>query len=355
MKQLLFLLLIITANPFAQITITSADINAQFTIGNSFTIKTDTITNQVDIGQLGSTSWDFSFFTLNPSFDTVTTVVDPNSTPYSGWFPGSNISTKRQINSGGFIVDTYSFFSVNGSFNYHGSVIEDINTSWPTTIEPDPIEPMANLPFTFGSTANYNGIRERIMWFEGYPWVQRTTVVSNSVVDAYGPMTLPGGRVVDALRIKKDEINIIHTNSIYSRHISYTFLAKDGSQVKVSSDTTQLETGIINNTAYVSWNNSMVSDVKIEEPLPVDYSLSQNYPNPFNPITIIEYGIPEISFVEIKVYDVLGNEIVTLVNEQKSAGTYEVQFNAIDLPSGIYFYRIQAGKFIQTIKMVLMK
>jgi hypothetical protein len=86
-----------------------------------------------------------------------------------------------------------------------------------------------------------------------------------------------------------------------------------------------------------------------------NYILEQNYPNPFNPITKIKYQIPEISFVTIKIYDVLGNEISTIVNEEKPAGNHNVDFTASSLPSGIYFYRLQAGDFIQTKKMVLLK
>jgi len=85
------------------------------------------------------------------------------------------------------------------------------------------------------------------------------------------------------------------------------------------------------------------------------YSLSNNYPNPFNPTTYIKYQIPELSFVTLKVYDVLGNEIATLVNEEKPAGKYEVEFDGAGLPSGIYFYRIQTSSFHETKKMVFMK
>lgn len=85
------------------------------------------------------------------------------------------------------------------------------------------------------------------------------------------------------------------------------------------------------------------------------FSLSQNYPNPFNPLTSIHYAIGKRQFVTLKVYDILGNEIVTLVNDEKSAGNYEVNFNASNIPSGVYFYRLQAGSFIQTKKMILLK
>ena len=92
----------------------------------------------------------------------------------------------------------------------------------------------------------------------------------------------------------------------------------------------------------------------------LNYSLSNNYPNPFNPNTKIKYSIPqnvrrETGNVSLKIYDVLGREVATLVNEEKPAGEYEVEFNAANLPSGIYFYQLKAGQFSETKKMVLLK
>ena len=89
--------------------------------------------------------------------------------------------------------------------------------------------------------------------------------------------------------------------------------------------------------------------------IPSDYYLSQNYPNPFNPSTKISYSIPHTSFVSLKIYDILGREIRTLVNEEKSPGNYEVEFYGSNLSSGIYFYRIQAGGFNETKKFILLK
>lgn len=88
---------------------------------------------------------------------------------------------------------------------------------------------------------------------------------------------------------------------------------------------------------------------------PGQYFLFQNYPEPFNPSTKIKFQIPEISFVTLKIYDVLGNEISILVNGEKSKGTYEVEFNASDLASGIYFYQLRGGNYIQTKKMILLR
>jgi len=89
--------------------------------------------------------------------------------------------------------------------------------------------------------------------------------------------------------------------------------------------------------------------------LPTSFSLQQNYPNPFNPATSIKYSIPKSGIVIIKVFDVLGRKISTLVNEYKLAGNYSVQFNAAKSTSGVYFYRMESGSFTQTKKLLILK
>jgi type IX secretion system substrate protein/CARDB protein len=89
--------------------------------------------------------------------------------------------------------------------------------------------------------------------------------------------------------------------------------------------------------------------------IPTVYSLAQNFPNPFNPSTKISYGLPKSGNVKLVVYDLLGREVGTLVNEYKKAGTYEIEFSAAQLSSGVYFYKIEAGDFVDVKKMVLMK
>ncbi len=92
-----------------------------------------------------------------------------------------------------------------------------------------------------------------------------------------------------------------------------------------------------------------------ENELPDKYSLSQNYPNPFNPVTRIKFNIPKTEFVSIKVFDMLGSEIATLVNEEKQGGNYEVEFKGINLASGVYVYKMQAGSFVDAKKFILIK
>ena len=118
--------------------------------------------------------------------------------------------------------------------------------------------------------------------------------------------------------------------------------------------------------------DGIVSAAETENNLPLEFAISQNYPNPFNPVTKIKYTIPNTrsplpggaggGLVTLKVYDVLGREVATLVNEYKQPGDYEVEFNANNLPTGVYFYKLkatpiggQAGEFIQTKKMLLLK
>ena len=104
---------------------------------------------------------------------------------------------------------------------------------------------------------------------------------------------------------------------------------------------------------------------EVTEDFPTKCDLKQNYPNPFNPSTVINYQLPVGGDVMLKVYDILGNEVATLVDEFKPAGRYEVEFsagggsayggNVYNLPSGVYFYQLKAGDYIETKKMILMK
>lgn len=89
--------------------------------------------------------------------------------------------------------------------------------------------------------------------------------------------------------------------------------------------------------------------------LPATFGLSQNYPNPFNPSTIIRYQLPIQTHVTLKLYDVLGREVATLVDERQDAGYQTIQWSAADLPSGVYFYRLAARDFVETRKLVLLK
>jgi hypothetical protein len=100
----------------------------------------------------------------------------------------------------------------------------------------------------------------------------------------------------------------------------------------------------------------MITDIEDEQNnLPIVFALEQNYPNPFNPTTTIKYTIPTSQFVTLNVFDMIGREITSLVNEEKSPGNYEVKFDGSSFASGIYFYRLKAGNYLETKKILLIK
>ena len=115
---------------------------------------------------------------------------------------------------------------------------------------------------------------------------------------------------------------------------------------------------MMNNSGGI-WKRSLsdmvVSVKKSETTLLKQFKLEQNYPNPFNPTTNIAFRIAESGFVSLKVYDILGREVVTLVNEEKRDGNYKVKFDGSGLSSGIYFYKLQSGKYTSVKEMILLK
>jgi hypothetical protein len=99
----------------------------------------------------------------------------------------------------------------------------------------------------------------------------------------------------------------------------------------------------------------VVSVENIISEIPEEYKLEQNYPNPFNPTTTIQFSIPEQTFVKLEVFSSLGEKISTLVSEELNAGNYKYEWSAINLPSGIYYYKLSANEFSKTNKMILLK
>ena len=113
--------------------------------------------------------------------------------------------------------------------------------------------------------------------------------------------------------------------------------------------------GIDENSVWRRAYSDIIGINNISTEIPAKYSLSQNYPNPFNPSTNLEFGVSKLGFVSLKIYDLLGKEVVTLVNEKLNPGKYRVEFDGSSLTSGVYFYRITSGDFTETKRMLLVK
>lgn len=158
-------------------------------------------------------------------------------------------------------------------------------------------------------------------------------------------------------------IKVSVTNSfIPAAGDSFVVLTTTGS-VSDSFMTVNAQSGLYLNVQINSNNVTIHIDsvgvLSVEEisndEIVTNYELMQNYPNPFNPSTRIRFSIPEAAFTALKVYSILGQEVATLINEEKSSGVYEVSFDGLNLSSGTYIYKLQAGDFVETKKMILLK
>ncbi len=159
-------------------------------------------------------------------------------------------------------------------------------------------------------------------------------------------------KLVSATKNDRFEQNNIAVESNSSHQISPVWEDLNNQPVKIFIDIDN--DGSIDDTLYL---DNQITDVNDQGTLGISdkYNLAQNYPNPFNPITKIRYTLPQLSEVTLKVYNILGQEVITLVNEQQSAGNYEVRFDGTKLSSGIYLYKIQAGEYSDVKKMVLLR
>jgi len=346
MKKILLLFTIASCTAFAQITITSGDVANMFAVGNTATIHEDTLQSSVDIGAPGGgNSWDFTTFQSNLMLTLES--IDPASSPYISDFPTANICNFSSSTIGGNLSEIWTYSKLNGQFDVLGNAATlSALPGFVTEIAYDPYRRQYEHPLTFNS--QWSDTYTQTILINGTP-INSTSVSISTIVDAYGTMTIPGGASYEALRIR-EELTISGMTSV-----NYSFLAKNGAQVNVNaSSPNPPNSGTINVEGTVYYDGLTTSVRQISE-LPNDYSLSQNYPNPFNPSTNIEYSIPSESFVELRVYDILGNEVAILVNEHQQAGVYRVDFTAGNLPSGVYFYKLTTGAINQVSKMMLMK
>ncbi len=177
----------------------------------------------------------------------------------------------------------------------------------------------------------------------------------NYTVDGYGTLMVKG-QSYQCLRVKE-------LDSASTDYYRFSYFTKEGVSIFIDSDQNQSDTGRVKVVdVYFLHATGVATLVSNKEPTPENFSIMQNYPNPFNPLTVINYEIPQLSNVTLVIYDILGRQVESLVNEEKAPGKYQATFDASGLPSGVYFYRLsagsltgQAGTFTQVKKMILMK
>lgn len=181
--------------------------------------------------------------------------------------------------------------------------------------------------------------------------------------DVYAWWTAASNRASDAPYIVKHKFGIDTVRldqslngSTWNRIGTYTFTGSTEEGVTISNAVTTAGKVIIADALrIISFDSTLVSVEEDLLALPSTFKLDQNFPNPFNPTTIIHFDLPVTGFVKGVVYDILGREVVTLLNDEMSAGSHQMGFNAVGLPSGVYIFRLQSGKYSSSIKMILMK
>jgi hypothetical protein len=193
----------------------------------------------------------------------------------------------------------------------------------------------------FELSSNINGKTIKEILLTSYDKTRKSIIQKEN-------LDLQNSNDVNRTKFEQDKIHtrekILENRAIENIGISGT-LNKEARRERIHKDIMLLTSHSLSSDNFVKSDNSS----------PFKYELSQNYPNPFNPVTNIKYQIQKLGFVTLKIYDITGREVKTLVNEIKNPGNYSVTFNGSELSSGVYFYRIQAGDFIQVKKMVLIK
>ena len=346
MRKILLFITVLSCSVFGQITINSSDIANQFGVGNSATLHDVETTTTINIGtQGGGNNWDFT--SMQNGTSTVLTSVDPATTPHINEFPGADIAPHTMGMYQGEQAELWEYSQLDGSFDYMGNAI--VLTSQPTdlfTIKDNPPSQDAVFPLTYNThwTQTFTESYAR----NDTTFIQSTYSI-DVTVDAYGTMTLPGGDSFAALRSRYVEVEGTDTT------VDYNFFSLSGALVSLyASDSNPPVSGSISIDGY-NWNLQTTTGVELIDNLPGEYFLNQNYPNPFNPNTAINFSIPQTAFVSLKIFNSLGEEVETLVAEELNAGNYKYDWNAENLTSGVYFYKLQSGNFVETKKMILLK
>jgi len=160
-----------------------------------------------------------------------------------------------------------------------------------------------------------------------------------------------GWQTVKFSRKLEKDFGILNFGRLY---LVFQLVSQDSSYLGADIAVSNLR-GIDDTLGVVVYDNFTLVGIKNEAQIPSEFVLYQNYPNPFNPSTTIRFTVPKREYVNLTVFNLLGQKVETLVSEKKNQGSYEVKFNALGLPSGVYFYRLQAGSSVRTKKMILLK
>jgi hypothetical protein len=358
------ILFIYSQMTLAQISITANDILGL--VGSSQLMEVDTSGSiTVNVGSAGANqNCNFSNITMQ-GITYSYNYINPSGTPFANNFQQANFVQYSQDNFEGYPAESYSYISVTPelmSILGTGTIISNPDTQF-VMLDNDQID----LPLTYGASWTSTSSDT----FEAGPGIFSLYInESTNMVDAWGTLTLSEG-TFECLRIRENYKSIIQTvfnGQIFftdtTNYISYQWISKEAFVlVVIESQEDETDPNFSNAasvTRLASSNPTALPKLEITS-TPNDFDLQQNYPNPFNPTTSIPFSLDRSEFVSIEVYDQNGQLVKTLINEYKSAGIYEVNWDGTNnlgamVASGPYFYTLRAGnQKISTRQMFLIK
>ena len=353
----IFYCLLVPSFLFAQIQITSNDIADTFAPGKAWQQETSPDTITMNVGNASGTSQTWMIPANIFSDTTLRINISPANTPYASIFPtATHVQYSSNIDFGGNgnKAAVYEYLRITPDTMWTLGIVSHVTGPGLDTIYIERVNYItAIFPLHYGEKF-VEGHDSLNFGFGSY---MVTTL--NVHYDAFGTITFPDG-TFNALR----ETLVSQTDTYVNGSLSNS---------TITHTISWLTKAYGNFNAYIDTNSKISGDVSVYQPLlnlvenystavnesisniPEKYELFQNYPNPFNPTTTITYSLPKNSFVILTIYDLLGREVTTLVNEEKHSGTYKVNWNAQNKPSGIYFYKITAGGYSKINKMILLK
>ncbi len=343
---------------FAQITITSTDILNL--IGATQVIEYDSSYSiSINVGSAGENrSWDFSAYPTTTEQNL--SILAPQGTVFADSFPEANFVLFYDLSQADTTYNLYSYANISSNVFLNlgeGTIINIPNEYDSSYVNFDQDE--TPLPLSYGlewtaSTSDTTGQ-------EGFMTIKTTN--SNYSVDAWGTVTIPAG-TFDCLRLRED----YSTTTIFivgdtefpidtTIGINYTWFSKDNFLICDISSQDGETNPEFSDASYFSRLKSTTTAISSElrSGIVQKFALEQNFPNPFNPVTSISYMIGKADHVSLSIYDSAGRLVQTLFNEYQNAGLHSIQWNAANLASGIYYYRLQIAGFSEIKKAVLLK
>jgi hypothetical protein len=355
---ILLFVALLCSSAMSQITVTSTDIQTIYAAGKSWrTLGAYNLSITMNLGTPSSSSQSWQLPTVTYTDTIRLDNMLPSATPYASRFPRATHVQRATQKTGDTTTTAYSFARITAdSLLSLGYAIRTQSPRSDTTI----FEPQSVLQFMFPIQLGKSFTRkDSISIFAGSYILQRTV----TTCDAFGSLVTPAG-TFQTLRTK--EVSYSETwfsGALYSKDSSMSigWFTKEGYLFNAEPKDKYQSSGsqLISNVSYVIPLGA--TRVEGQSPvIPAEYTLQQNYPNPFNPSTNIRFSVAQAGHVSLKVYNVLGVEVASIVNEQKEAGTFTVNWNAAGLSSGIYLYRLSVTSdhgqvFEQSNKMTLLK